>query len=273
MKICFLYKLKLVFMLWLFGIVLISCKQNSEPVYSFFVAGHVYGQPGVDHRGVYPLFQLKLDSIQSDSTVKFGVFTGDIVIGGTIENWEEIDSVVSRFGRPIYFAPGNHDVTDVSLYKERYGDSYYYFSFQEDLFIILNPNLDKWNISGAQLDFLKQTLHQKAAESNHVFVFFHQLLWVSPNNQYKNVKVNSLQGRADTINFWTELVPLFQQIEKPVYMFAGDIGATADSDNNFYAEYDNIHLSASGMGNGKGDNFLLVDVFADKKVRINIKPL
>jgi hypothetical protein len=72
--------------------------------------------------------------------------------------------------------------------------------------------------------------------------------------------VNSEEGRNEEINFWSEVEPLFHRLDKPVYMFAGDVGGASYSDNIMYDHYDNITFIASGMGNGKKDNFILVHV-------------
>lgn len=40
-----------------------------------------------------------------------------------------------------------------------------------------------------------------------------------------------------------------------------------------YHQYDNIHLIASGMGEGIGDNFLIVKVDSNKTVDFELIPL
>ena len=135
-------------------LVLFSCDKNEDgtteesPIsYSFFIAGHTYGTPGVDNDGLHPAFKNKFDLIQSDGHIDFGVLTGDIVITGTEQNWNEVDNDIIDLGLPVYFAAGNHDVTDRTLFESRYGQTYYSFVHQSDLFIVLDPNLDEWNIS------------------------------------------------------------------------------------------------------------------------------
>ena len=40
--------------------------------------------------------------------------------------------------------------------------------------------------------------------------------------------MNSINQRYNTINFWSEIEPLFNSIKSKVYMFAGDVGAFAN---------------------------------------------
>ena len=255
------------------ALVLFSCDKNEHettaesPIsYSFFIAGHTYGTPGVDNIGVHPPFKNMFDLIKNDERINFGVFTGDIVPNGSAQNWNEIDSDVTDLGLPVYFAAGNHDITDRVLFESRYGQTYYSFVHQSDLFIVLDPNLDEWNISDNQLQFLENALNSEAQNVNNIFVFFHQVLWWEPDNIYQNVTLNSLAGRADTINFWNEIEPLFNGLPKPVHMFAGDVGAFNTGSEFMYHKYENITLIASGMGGNVRDNFIIIDVHEDASV-------
>lgn len=238
--------------------------------YSFFVAGHVYGKPGVDNAGVHPPFKNRFDLIKSDTLIKFGVFTGDIVLNGTEKNWNEIDHDVEELGMPVYFAVGNHDMSNRVLFESRYGKTFFSFEYNSDLFIILDPNLDGWNISDEQLDFLKNELALKAGGVRLIFVFFHQVLWWSADNIFRDFQVNSLALRADTVNFWSEVEPLFHSLANPVCMFAGDVGAFSNGDEYMYYSYDNITLIASGMGGEIRDNFVIADVHAGKTISFRL---
>ena len=254
-------------------LLLFSCSKDNLDVseemsidYSFFIAGHTYGTPGVDNEGLHPPFKNKFDFINNDESIEFGVFTGDIVIEGTIQNWDQIDQDIQELALPVYFAAGNHDITDRALYESRYGPSYYSFTNHADLFIVLDPNIDSWNISGDQLAFLENGLNSEAQNANNIFVFFHQLLWWEPDNIYQNVALNSLAGRADTINFWSEIEPLFSELSNPVHLFAGDVGAFSTGSEFMFHQYDNITLIASGMGGNVRDNFVIIDVYDDGSV-------
>jgi len=249
-----------------FFLILSACSKEEVPEipkkskpYSFFIAGHTYGKPGTNNHGLYPPFQEKYNLINSHE-VDFGVLTGDIVNEGTVKNWNEVDSVLNYLNCEKYFAVGNHDMTDRTLFENRYGKTYFKFFHEKDLFIVLDPNLDHWNISGNQLAFLETEIDSDGPLARNVFVFFHQLLWWNNTNRYRNVRMNSTEDRADTINFWTDVEPIFYNLNKPVFMFAGDIGAASWSDDLMYDRYENITFIASGMGEGIGDNFVFVDV-------------
>ena len=244
--------------------------QNQQNKYAFFVAGHTYGKPGVKN-GLHPPFKDKFSYIKSRPEIKFGVLTGDIVAANpTAEDWDRVDAELDVLGLPVYFTVGNHDMEDRELFESRYGITYYSYTFSNDLFIVLDPNLDKWNISGEQLIFLKETLEENSGKTNNIFVFFHQLLWWEKDNIYAKIGPNSFEGRADSINFWTDVEPLFTKQPNEVFLFSGDVGAGSWAADFMYDKYKNISLIASGMGEGPGDNFVVVNVLENDSVTYDL---
>lgn len=240
--------------------------QTDTQPYSFFIAGHSSG-----HFGLLPPFKNKFRYIQSRTEIKFGVFTGDIVRAHpSAQDWDYVDSAISQLALPIYFAAGNHDMENRALYESRYGNTYYHFKYQNDLFVVLDPNIDRWNISGDQLKYFSNVIKDNYQDVNNVFVFFHQLLWWEADNVYAGIMPNSKAGRANSINFWTEVEPILNQIPNRVVMFAGDVGARNWSHDFMYDSYDNISLVASGMGDGIGDNFVVINVDAQKNVKYDL---
>lgn len=237
-------------------------------VYSFFVAGHTYGSPGKNNYGLHPPFEKKISFIKNTTGMSFGVLTGDIVKESTAKDWDEVDRTLDRLDIPVYFAVGNHDIKDRDLYEKRYGKTYFSFNYGNDLFIVLDPNLDYWNISGQQMEFLRNTL--KGADIfNRVFVFFHQVLWWELDNEYKDIMINSTEGRANKINFFSNVEPLFRRLKNEIYMFAGDVAAT-DEQLPTHDINGNIHLITSGMGRGKCDNFIIVTIDKNDQVKLNV---
>ena len=62
--------------LFLILLLLVSCE--SEKIYkkySFFVAGHTYGEPRIDNVGFHPPFKDKFEIINEDELISFGVLT------------------------------------------------------------------------------------------------------------------------------------------------------------------------------------------------------
>jgi hypothetical protein len=244
--------------------------QNATTPYSFFVAGHTYGEPGVNNKGFHPPFTQQFGYIKSRTEIEFGVLTGDIVSPNpTLLDWQEIDFEVNKLGIPVYFAVGNHDMENRPVYESRYGQTYYSFKKHNDLFIILDPYLDGWNITGDQLIFLKDVLNQNANSSNNIFVFVHPILWKEFGNSFDYIKWNSDAGKSLKINFWTEIEPLFFSLKNPVTFFAGDLGSSWSTPAT-YDQYDHITLISSGMGGNSQENYLIVNVASDKAINYDL---
>lgn len=254
--------------LWLAKLLSDPNGEQSPPVssagserYSFIVAGHVYGTPGVNNPGVHPPFKERFPEINSRD-VDLCFWTGDIVITSTPADWDEIDADLAALIAPTYFVVGNHDMANRELFASRYGPTYYSFEHEGDLFIALDSELDPSNISGEQIEFLRDAVTSTTAQN--VFILVHRLLWVSEGTPYYKLKsgLNSAKGYNFRANFWTEVEPLLQTLDAQVYVIAGDVGVTWAM-SLFYEHYDNIHLVASGMGGSEEENYLIFEVGSD----------
>lgn len=241
-----------------------------QRLYSFFIAGHVYGSEGVNNPGVHPPFKARFPLIREDSLMQRGFFLGDMVYIPAPAEWDEVDADAASLGVPVHYVAGNHDLLNRPLYEARYGNTYYAFTAGNDLFVVLDGNLDGWNISGDQYDFLRAQLDLYGKQVNHVFLLSHQLLWYEPDNHFRQAHPNSLFGRADTATFWTAISPLLEALPVEVYCFAGDVGVFPWWDAYMYHRYANVSLIASGMGNGETDNFVIVDVWDDQSVSFRL---
>ena len=262
-----------VIVILIIGISLLSsCVKDSIPKpptesYSFFVAGHSYGNHLTDNIHLHPPFADQFSYIREYPDISFGLLTGDIVRNSNVESWDAVDEDIAELGMPVYFAPGNHDVINRTLFEERYGDSlnnnktYRYLINEQDLFIILDSELDKWNISGEQLSFLKTVLNENHETSKNIFVFVHALIWWDDENIFRNIHTNWWPPFIpDSTNFWRNVEPLFRGISNPVYLFAGDLGANEQATPFMYYKEANITYIAGGMGNFVDDNFLFVSL-------------
>ena len=246
--------------------------------YSFFVAGHVYGNKQLGTRGFHPPFKKKLPMIKEHDSIKFGVLAGDIVFKNDESSWDIIDREVNALGMPVFFVPGNHDLHESDLFRRRYADKTTgetYFSFYEkgDLFIFLDANIDSWNISGKQLEFLKKTLSNNTAENN-IFIFVHQLIWWDKNNEFANIVPNQvISSIPDSLNYWSDVEPLLSKLPNKVFLFAGDLGAEKKTTPYLYFQKNNISYIASGMGSEENDNFILTNVLSDGRVEFQLVAL
>ena len=187
----------------------------------------------------------------------------------------EAEEDISKLTMPIYIVRGNHDGS-LKQFEDRFGKSFKSFIQDNDLFIILDPNIDKWNISEDQLVFLKNTLRNRGKKARNIFIFSHQVLWWSKDKLSKPLP-NSLQNKTPKTNFWTKIEPLLKNINKPVFLFAGDVGAFSKEHRKknhiieyFYYNNNYVTYISTGMGGGVRDNFVIVDVLNDGMVKFRL---
>ena len=152
-----------------FFLLLLNLGANAQSEYSFVVAGHAYGAPGVDNKGFHPPFAKKYKQLWKEG-YEFAVLTGDIVLKPTTGNWDEVDSVLREAQIPTYFAPGNHDLGDRPLYEKRYGRTYFCKSTEYDLFVFWEVSSSGWNVPKQQITMLDSAVRAMDSLRN-VFVF------------------------------------------------------------------------------------------------------
>ena len=242
--------------------------------YSFFAAGHTYGNP-MDNphpKGLYKPFKHKISFINEDKNIKMGFLLGDVV--WTHSHWDAALEDMSLFQDSIRVVRGNHD-GPLEQFEKRFGKSYYSFEENKDLFIVLDGNLNNWSISGEQLIFLKNIIRNKGKKARNIFVFVHQIIWWTKNA--KKFHPNGTFFMGKDVNYWSEVEPLLTKSGKPTFLFAGDVGAFTSKQRKkdypvecFYTKKDNITYIGTGMGGGIRDNFVIVDVLNNGEVNFRL---
>jgi hypothetical protein len=245
--------------------------------YSFMVAGHAYGAHTGTNIGLHPNF-LNALSNGVNPDIRFLVLTGDIVNRSTTESWQQVEQELTARSLPSYYVMGNHDsnATGIAVFNAKHGNTYYSFTHQDELFIVLNSTETLMSISETQIEFLKNTLDAAGDTTENIFIFFHELLWNS-HEKYKGVKSND-RSRYDQIkaysNFWTEVFPILEQhADKKIYVMAGDVGGRPTAIPAFYDTWGNVTLLASGMGEIADENYLVADVYNDETMGFRLIPL
>jgi hypothetical protein len=261
--------------LLLLTFVLVQCEKplivnkptpKQDFTYSFMVAGHAYGSPVNDQIGMYQPFVSEFSYLKDSSDISFSVLTGDVVNHSTTEEWNAVINEMNQLELDFHIAAGNHDRG--ALFIELFEEYYYSFLVEDDLFIILSPT--NWNIKGEQKTFLEETISNFAPDAKNIFVFCHELIWWSPDSIFQNVGINYLPHYPGSTNYWADIDPIFKRVDNPIYLFAGDIGATSSSSPYMFYHYDNVRLIASGMGKGGNDNYLIVGITDDGEVKLNL---
>lgn len=235
--------------------------------YSILVAGHAYGAHAGLNIGLHPPFLNKLRENTDNSTM--GIFlTGDIVNSSTNASWTQVESELVSLKLNAYYVMGNHDNNSVGIavFKKKHGGTYYSFTYQNELYIVLNSPESDRSISTAQLKFLGEVLKNADSQRKRVFIFFHEVIWNSLE-KYRAVRSNSRSRynyMVSISNFWEEVFPMLTAYpEKNFYLFTGDVGGNPDAIAAFYDRWENVTLLSSGMGEVHDENYLKVSILPD----------
>jgi hypothetical protein len=161
------------------------------------------------HRGrVFSQAVEQLNVLQPE----FVVSVGDLIEGYTetperlAAEWKEFQGYVARLQMPFFYVAGNHDVSNpaqVKLWKEKFGRSYYSFTYKNVLFLALDseqPHGKTGGIGMEQLAFVRKTL-KETADVRWTFVLVHRPLWDQadlPRNGWLEVE-KALAGRDYTV--------------------------------------------------------------------------
>jgi predicted phosphodiesterase len=235
----------------------IAAKAEEIPV-RFAVIGDRTGScvPGIYEKIVAEVERMKPD---------FVITVGDHIEGYTDDTtllkkeWEEYKSLISPLTMPIYFTPGNHDITNdtaLPFYQRYIGKPYYSFDYRGIHFIVLdNSRYD--SIAGMpkeQTEWIVNDL-KKSRKATYTFVFVHKPFWFD----------YIAEGKTD---LWHSL-----------FVYYGVDAVFAGHNHLYYsAKYDNISYTAVGSSGGDctpgptGVDYHFTWVTADNK-GISIAPI
>jgi len=186
---------------------------------------------GTPRPGIFREAMEKVELLQPS----FVVSVGDL-IEGYVDSREELDAQWDEFmayleplSVPFFFAAGNHDVGRHlwhEVYEERIGPTYYYFVYQDVLFLILDSNDGPDRRTGygdAQLEWAKGVLAEHE-DVRWTFALQHKPFWISAPDE------------------WGKVAPMLA--DRPHTVFAGHIH------NYLHTEHQNIQYITMGTTGG-----------------------
>lgn len=244
----------------------------------FLVAGHLYGDP---KQTAMPAasFQRALPQLAA-SGADLLVCCGDTFRVGVPQCFDATAAVLQQLSAPVFNAVGNHDVVDRQAYTARFGPTFGAFVHGGCAFVLLDTELQTWEIAGEQLAFLRRALAAAAgrADVRAVFCCAHKLVFAH-RQRYLEVLLggNALDGMDEPRpnRFAADVLPLLAAAArtKPVYWIAGDIGtartlpAFCDRDPS-----SGVTFLATGIGDLPRDCVLEVEVDG-AEVQVSLRPL
>ncbi len=232
--------------------------------YEIIIAGHSYGRPAPLVRGTYTKF---LNYLNQNLINKqdFFILAGDIARKANRQNFKIVKKEIMKFSKKIIIAPGNHDVGTGPNSKERkqfiqeFKKTYDKLFIKNNLFFVLDSNINPYNITEDQIYFIKKVLENYKNLEN-IFIITHHVIWY--NYISKDIITNN-KGRdvPSNINF-ENVLDLFKdkKVNNGIFFIAGDVGRFENVTKIFCEKANKIKFIATGMGSGKNDNFLKIKI-------------
>ena len=246
----------------------------------FLVVGHLYGSNGSDDRDPAKAVLAKLPAL-NNLKLSFWVSLGDMVRVSRDDDFMALErQFLQRVSVPVFNTPGNHDVQNRMLYQNWYGPTYYSFAYGPAYFIFLDTEIETCAVDAPQRSMLERALQAALQDdaARHIFIFMHKTLFL------KNDTLFALDRDEASPNDWVcygnPSYPLIQETliapaaaQKPVYLFAGDVGAEGNLSPWYERLADqNLTMLMTGLGDRPTDAGILVTVDS-AAVRLELYPL
>ena len=192
--------------------------------YSFIVSGHFHGAS--TNLSTYPASTL-LANIDNLNSLKpnFLMSLGDMFLDVNetyLEHYKT--SLFEKLKMPLLNAVGNHDLSNGNMYEKVFGRTYFSFTAQSELFIVLNTEINDGSIKGEQLEFLKVCLNKaKSADIKNIFIFSHRPIWAEGNPKYDMLFEGNTHSQFGSPNFEKEIRPLLENMTLPIFWISGSL--------------------------------------------------
>jgi len=250
------------------GINNVGLPARDPDEFDFFVVGHIYGsQQVIDHKPDAAL--LSALPVISEASPDFIVSLGDMAEQSNGEEFDLLESTfLSQVSFPVFNTVGNHDVADRPFYEERFGTTFFTFKYGPARMIFLDTERVKCKLDEAQNYMLSTSVAHalRDRDTRYVFVFMHKTLFFQ--NEILAEKKDRMAGPNEWKCYGSRA---FQQVmeellipaaaQKPVYLFAGDVGAWGNL-TPYYEQHPDVPLTMlmTGLGDTDQDNILHVHV-------------
>ena len=239
----------------------------------------VSDRTGEHREGVFRQAMKKVNLVRP----AFVMSVGDLIEGYTedrdelVGQWDEIAEMVAPLEMPFFYAAGNHDMSNAvmsQLWKDRFGPSYYSFTYKDVLFVVLNSELfgmvsdPRRSVPGPesqeeQMHWLDRVLSENAGRS-YTFVIIHQPLWDNSRLQPDWKKIEEWLGTRP----YTVLAGHFHAYTKHVrhdrrYITLATTGGGSGLRGLDHGEFDHFMLISMREGRPVFANLLLEGVHGD----------
>jgi len=159
------------------------------------------------------------------------------------EQWDEFYTILQPLRAPFFFLPGNHDISNDIMrqqWRDRYGATYYAFTYQNVLFLCLDSNDgDGVTINDEQVTYVQQVLAEHP-EVHWTMLFLHHPIWDYEDLSGFQEIENALEGRDYTVIAGHRHRYLYEERNDQRYITLATTGGGSQLRGPQFGEYDHI---------------------------------
>jgi len=235
----------------------------------FIVTGHLYGAHSED-APIVPA-QTLIDFVPELNKLSPNLFIalGDLAQYPSEESYQTLhQNFLDKVNAPVLSAPGNHDFDNGRVfYENEFGQTFYFLKYAQSQVIILDTEVANCFIIGGQKEMLENAINTALNDDDiqNVFVFFHKVLFLNGTLRLREKSNGSCRFGSNYTDLQNEIFIPAAQI-KPVYLIAGDVGASGSNLSPFYDKYPDVDLYtlAIGLGDSPNDALLQIDIHSNE---------
>lgn len=230
-------------------------KVDTTGNYRIVVGGHFYGN---STNSGYPASTLLggLGRIMDFHPNALFV-TGDLFLDLKRDTANYRRSLFDKLNTPIFNAVGNHDL-DGDHYAP-FTPTYFHFFLANDLFIVLDTEMDNSDIVGKQLKMLKDALAKATAlDCGNVFIFSHRPVWAIGHPRLDKLLSDNTRSLTGN-NYRDQVHQLLKDHSAKVRWFSGSMGGQGAASFLYHKE-DGIEFILTAIRDTRRDAVLGVHV-------------
>jgi predicted phosphodiesterase len=158
--------------------------------FQFAVIADIHGgnRPGIFEQAVEKINLMNPEFVLSVGDLIDGYSEDDSLLTA---QWNYFEKQIEPLNMRFFRVPGNHDISNDSMttkWQERFGRSYYHFTYGNVLFLCLNSeDPPSHHMSQNQADYVAKALKENE-DARWVLVFMHKPMWLSENTGWENIE-------------------------------------------------------------------------------------
>ena len=197
---------------------------NGDEKFSFAIISDLWGG---NRSGVFEVALQQINLLRPE----FIMSVGDLIDGGTEDTeilkkeWDEFDQMASSAIAPLFYAGGNHDLTNTvmrDVWNDRYGPRYYHFIYKDVLFLVLDS--EDYDDKRMQEIYEARKIAIEIMDGKREGNVAKSKYFQMPERRTGQIRSEQTKYFTNILNEYPDVRWTFLLMHKPVWMIKGEGG-------------------------------------------------